>query len=38
MVRLSRAWRLLRAVTCLSCGAPYGQPHRAGCAFGTVAS
>lgn len=20
-------------VTCLSCGAPYGQPHRAGCGF-----
>lgn len=24
-------------VTCLSCGAPWGQPHRAGCEFQTVA-
>lgn len=26
------------AVTCLSCGAPWGQPHRPGCGFQTVAA
>jgi hypothetical protein len=29
--------RLIAAVTCLSCGAPWGQPHAPNCAFETVA-
>lgn len=38
MARLNRAWlTLLRVATCISCGAPYGQPHNAGCAFETAA-
>jgi hypothetical protein len=26
-------WRRLRAATCLSCGAEYGQPHASSCEF-----
>ena len=38
VVALQRCAADLRAaVTCLSCGAPWGQPHRPGCGFETVA-
>ncbi len=30
---LRRCAAILRAVTCLSCGAEYGQPHTADCEF-----
>ena len=29
--------RLLVAITCLSCGAPWGQPHAPGCEFSITA-
>jgi len=33
---MRRLLRLLSAITCISCGAPYGSPHNPGCAFNTI--